>query len=164
VKALDLIKTLNYILENQTQFVCSNLSDEQARWRPETGSPAIGWTVGHIIVDHDLTANNRLCENELLYDDLMSFFGIGTDGEFPDQFTLKDLFEKFKILNGEIISCIKSKKDEWLNEMFDTSGFPPNWHNKNIGKGFLMHINHGLTHTGQIIEVKRMQGLGAWGF
>ena len=85
MKALDLIKTLNYILENQTRFVCSDLSDEQTRWLPETGSPSIGWSVGHIIIDHDLTANHRLCGNELLCDDLTSFFGIGTEGEFPDQ-------------------------------------------------------------------------------
>ena len=50
------------------------------------------------------------------------------------------------------------------DEMFDTEGFPPNWQGKNRGKGFAIAFNHGIVHTGQILEIKRMLGKGAWGF
>ncbi|UCE14075.1 MAG: DinB family protein, partial [Candidatus Heimdallarchaeota archaeon] len=134
------------------------------RWRPDIGSPAIGWIVGHILVDHDIVGLHRLCNKPLLFEDLIPTYGITTDGNFPEDHTLKDLFEKFKQLNSEIVSVLATKTEDWLDEKFDTSGFPPNWENKGIGKAFIMHFNHGITHTGQILEIRRMRGLDAWGF
>ncbi len=165
MKALYVIRTLCYALENQMRFVTKDLDDEDLRWRPEIGSPAIGWIVGHVLVNHDLIANNRFCGNPItLTEDYISTFGINTKGDFPELFTLEDLFSKFKLVNGEITKVLKAKTDEWLEESFDDSGFPPNWQNKNIGKAFILLFNHEFTHSGQILEVRRMRGRGAWGF
>ena len=162
---LNLLRTLCYTVENQTRFVCQDLTDDDARWRPtDTASPSIGWMVGHIIVLHDVMINHRICENSILFPDLYDHFGFATDGNFPDSFTLEGLFDKFKHLNQAIVQTILSKDKNWLDEMFDTEGFPPNWQGKNRGKGFALAINHGITHTGQILEIKRMLGKGAWGF
>lgn len=161
----NLLKTLCYTVENQTRFVCQDLNDENARWRPtNVNSSAIGWNVGHIIVLHDIMINQRICENPILFPDLVEHFGYGTDGNFPNSFTLKELFEKFKQLNSIIVKTILSKEESWFDEMFDTDGFPPNWQGKNRGKGFSLALNHGIAHTGQILEIKRMLGKGAWGF
>ena len=164
MKALNLIKNLCYALENQTRFVCRDLSIDDIRWRPDIGSPAIGWLVGHIIVDHDFVGNHRLCGNPLLFEELLESFYIGSTGDFPEPFTLEELMGKFKQVNGEIVKVLESKNESWLDETFDTSGFPQNWENKPIGKAFLMHFNHGIAHSGQVLEIRRMRGLDAWGF
>lgn len=163
--SLNLIKTLCYTVENQTKFVCRELTDDDARWRPtETQSPAIGWSVGHIIVLHDIMMNHRICENPILFPDFIDHFGFATEGNFPNSFSLMELFNNFKQLNGTIVETVLSKDQEWLNDLFNTDGFPPNWQGKNRAKGFALAINHGIAHTGQILEVKRMLGKGAWGF
>jgi uncharacterized damage-inducible protein DinB len=164
MKSLSLIKTLCYAVENQTRFACRDITEEDSRWRPKTKSPAIGWLVGHILCLHDLMASHRVCENPLLFDDLIGDFGFASAGNFPEENSLEDLFTKFKQLNSAIISVISAKDDDWLDEMFDTSGFPPNWQGKSRGKGFVLAFNHGIAHSGQIFEVKRMLGKGAWGF
>ena len=111
------------------------------------------------------TFSNTCCNNSLaLSDEYRTAFGMSTDGEFPDPFTMEDLFNKFKLVNGEIAKVLDSKTDDWLEESYDTTGFPPNWANKNIGKAFILHFNHQFTHSGQILEVRRMRGKGAWGF
>ncbi|MFX0052220.1 MAG: DinB family protein, partial [Candidatus Hermodarchaeota archaeon] len=127
-------------------------------------SPAIGWLVGHIICLHDIMASHRVCENPILFEDLNDDFGFGSTGNFPKKYNLEELFLKFKELNSAIVSVISTKDDDWLDEMFDTTGFPPNWQNKNRGKGFVLAVNHGIAHSGQIFEIKRMLGKGAWGF
>ncbi|MFX0015347.1 MAG: DinB family protein [Promethearchaeota archaeon] len=165
MEALYIIRTLCYALENQLHFVTKDLTIEDQRWRPEIGSPAIGWLVGHILINHDFIVNHRFCKNSLvLPEDYSMNFGMSSSGDFPEQFTLDDLFTKFKLINGEITKFIAEKTDDWLEESYDDSGFPPNWQNKNIGKGFILHFNHEFTHTGQILEVRRMRGRGAWGF
>ncbi|MFW9995867.1 MAG: DinB family protein [Candidatus Odinarchaeota archaeon] len=159
------VKNLCYALENQTKYVCRDLEPDDFRWRPDDiNSAAIGWTAGHILVNQDIIANHRLCGNPVMFDDLLADFGIASNGDFPDSYAIEDIFDKFKQVNGEIVSVLEAKDDSWLEEMFDTSGFPPNWEGKSIGKGFILNFNHGLTHTGQILEVKRMIGKGAWGF
>ena len=59
MKTTRFIKTLCYALENQMKFVTRDLDEEDLRWRPEIGSPAIGWIVGHVLVNHDFVANYR---------------------------------------------------------------------------------------------------------
>ncbi len=165
MNTLYFIKTLCYALENQMKFVTRDLDEEDLRWRPEIGSPAIGWIVGHILVNHDSIANHRFCGNSIaLSDEYMTAFWMNTEGSFPESFTLEDLFSKFKLVNGEIAKVLDSKTDDWLEESYDTTGFPPNWANKNIGKAFILHFNHEFTHSGQILEVRRMRGRDAWGF
>lgn len=159
------IKTFCYALENQMKFVTRDLDEEDVRWRPEIGSPAIGWTVGHVLANHDFVANHRFCNNSLvLSDEYRTAFGMSTEGDFSDPFTLEDLFNKFKLVNAEIAKVLDSKTDDWLEGSYDTTGFPPNWANKNIGKAFILHFNHQFTHSGQILEVRRMRGKDAWGF
>ncbi|MFX0122370.1 MAG: DinB family protein [Candidatus Hodarchaeota archaeon] len=165
MEAIYIIRTLCYALENQMRFVTNDLNDEDLRWRPDIGSPAIGWIVGHVLVGHDSIANHRFCGNSLvLSEEYNATFGMGSNGDFPEPFSLDDLFTKFKQVNGEITKVLSNKSAEWLEESFDDSGFPPNWQNKNIGKAFILHFNHEFTHAGQILEVRRMRGRGAWGF
>jgi len=147
------------------RFVTNDLTEEDLRWRPEIGTPAIGWLVGHVLVNHDLIANHRFCGNSLvLSEEYSENFGMGTNGDFLELFSLDMLLADFKQVNGEITKVLNSKTDEWLNGSFDDSGFPPNWQNKSIGKAFILHFNHEFTHAGQILEVRRMRGRGAWGF
>ena len=165
MEALYIIRTLCYALENQMHFVTNDLTDEDLRWRPEIGTPAIGWLVGHVLVGHDMIANHRFCGNSLILPEVYSEnFGMGTKGDFLKPFSLDMLLTDFKKVNGKITKALNSKTDDWLNESFDDSGFPPNWQNKSIGKAFILHFNHEFTHAGQILEVRRMRGRGAWGF
>ena len=165
MEALYIIRTLCYALENQMYFVTNDLTDEDLRWRPKIGTPAIGWLVGYVLVGHDMIANHRFCGNPLvLSEEYSENFGMGTNGDFLELFSLDDLLTNFKLVNGEITKVLNDKTDEWLEESFDDSGFPPNWQNKNIGKAFILHFNHEFTHAGQILEVRRMRGRGAWGF
>ncbi|UCG04517.1 MAG: DinB family protein [Candidatus Heimdallarchaeota archaeon] len=165
MEARYIIRTLCYALENQVRFVTNDLNDEDLRWRSDIGSPAIGWIVGHVLVGHDMIASHRFCGNAIiLSEEYSTNFGMGTNGDFPEPFTLDDLFIKFKQVNGKITKVLSDKNDKWLEEFYDDSGFPPNWQNKNIGKAFILHFNHQFTHTGQILEIRRMRGRGAWGF
>lgn len=165
MEALYIIRTFCYALENQIRFVTNDLDIEDLRWRPEVGSPAIGWIVGHVLINHDLIANHRFCGNPIaLPEDYSSIFGMGSKGDFPDPITLDDLLNNFKLVNGEITKVLNTKTDDWLEGSYDTTGFPPNWQNKNIGKAFILHFNHEFVHSGQILEIRRMRGRGAWGF
>lgn len=164
MEPIKLIQTLCYAVENQTRFSCRDITEEDAQWRPDVGTPAIGWLVGHILVLHDIMVNHRICENPIMFEDMLKPFGFGSEGNFPVQYSLEDFFERFKRLNSGIINVIKEKDEKWLDEIFDAAGFPPNWQGKNRGKGFILAFNHGIAHTGQILEVKRMLGKGAWGF
>lgn len=152
------------MVENQTRWVCQNVTDDDARWRPENSTaPAIGWIVGHILVWHDLAFNHRFCGNATITDDLTAVFGFGTPGDFPHPHTLKSLFDSFGKINSQIAKTLESRDEAWLNAQFDYTGFPQHWHGKSIGKGFVIGLNHSFTHTGQIIEIKRQMGKVAWG-
>ncbi|MFW9780476.1 MAG: DinB family protein [Candidatus Heimdallarchaeota archaeon] len=162
--SLYLLKYLCYMVENQTRWVCQNVTDDDARWRPENSTaPAIGWLVGHILVWHDLAFNHRFCGNEMITEELTAFFGWGTPGDFPLPYNLESLFGQFKLINAKIAETLDSKNQNWLDKQFDYTGFPQHWHGKSIGKGFLIGVNHSLAHTGQILEIKRQMGKGAWG-
>lgn len=163
--SLSLLKYLCFGVENQTKWVCQGLTDDDARWRPEDkASPAIGWIVGHILIFHDFAFNHRFCGNEMVTEDMTAVFGFGTTGDFPAPHTLKSLFNQLKEINSRIVETLQSKDQDWLNETFDYTGFPPHWHGKSIGKGFAIGVNHSFTHMGQILEIKRQLGKGAWGF
>ncbi len=162
--AIEVIKTFSYALENQINFVCRDLNDSDIRTRVSSGAPAIGWIIGHILVNHDLILNQRICENPLLYEELWEDFGMSTDGNFSDKHTFQEIMSSFKQLNSVIVSTLKTKDKNWLEELPNVSEFPPHWQGKNRMKVFVLHCNHAFTHTGQILEIKRLIGKGAWGF
>lgn len=165
MEALYIIKTLCYALENQMRFVTRDLDKEDLRWRPEIGSPAIGWTVGHVLLNHDFVASHRFCGNPIsLSDEYATAFGMNSMGDFPEAFTLEDLFNQFKLVNGKIVTKLEAVTANWLEESYNTTDFPPNWANKNIGKAFILHFNHEFTHAGQVMEVRRLRGRDVWGF
>ncbi|WP_455141344.1 DinB family protein [Candidatus Hodarchaeum mangrovi] len=160
----DVIKTFNYALENQIRFIIKDLSVEDFSWRPENSAPSIGWTIGHILVNHDFTINHRVCGNQIAFSNLIPVFGFNTEGDLPKDQTIDQLLEKLKILNVTITKVILLKENEWFEQIANTEGFPPNWQGKNIMKVFVLHFNHCFTHCGQILEIKRQLGKGAWGF
>lgn len=164
MSALELMKTFSYALENQIHFVCRGLDGKDMKWRSDSGAPSIGWIIGHVLVNHDLTVNHKICENSLLFEDIWEDFGMGGTGDFPVKFSYDDLMTRFKQLNSEIVNTLKSKENDWLTEIPDVSEFPPNWQGKNRMKVFVLHCNHSFTHIGQILEIKRQLGKGAWGF
>ncbi|MHA1330953.1 MAG: DinB family protein, partial [Candidatus Hodarchaeales archaeon] len=133
-------------------------------WRPENGAPSIGWTIGHILVNHDYIINHRVLGNPVKYEELSEVFGFGSKGDFPDDYNIEEILEKFKSLNQVVIKAIMSKEESWFEQKANAEGFPPNWQGKNNMKIFVLHFNHCFTHCGQILEVKRMMGKGAWGF
>ncbi len=164
MSALEIMKTFSYALENQIQFVCRGLDEEDMKWRSDSGAPSIGWIIGHVLVNHDLTANHKICENPLLYEDIWEDFGMGGTGDFLDKYSYDDLMTRFKQVNSQIVGTLKSKESDWFVEIPDVSEFPPNWQGKNRMKVFVLHCNHCFTHIGQILEIKRQLGKGAWGF
>ena len=99
-----------------------------------------------------------------LPEDYYSEFGMSTEGNFPSSFELKGVLVNFKKVNGVIITDLMQKPDNWLEEFPNDDYFPPHWKNKNHMKVFVLHFNHVFTHSGQILEIKRMIGKGAWGF
>jgi hypothetical protein len=164
MEAEKLIKNLCSTLEYRIGFVCSDIDNEDARWRPENvKSPAIGWSVGHIVVCHDIIANNRICRNSTLFEDELSDFKMSTSGNFPEPFTLEELLDKLTQINGEIIKAAETKTDSWLDGILD-DGFPSKWNGKSIREGLILIFSHGFMHAGQILEVKRLLGKGAWGY
>ncbi|MHA1214781.1 MAG: DinB family protein [Candidatus Hodarchaeales archaeon] len=164
MKVKDVIKTLNYALENQMKFIIQGLEKNDFVWRPENGAPSIGWTIGHILVNHDYIINHRVLGNPVKYEELSEVFGFGSKGDFPDDYNIEEILEKFKSLNQVVIKAIMSKEESWFEQKANAEGFPPNWQGKNNMKIFVLHFNHCFTHCGQILEVKRMMGKGAWGF
>jgi hypothetical protein len=166
MKSLNIIRTFCYALENQMKFVTKDLSDEDLRWRSsEYSSPAPGWIVGHVLVSHEQIVNQLFLGNDpILPEEYYSVFGMTTDGNFPDSFKLKDIFENFSKVNSRIVTDLMQKPDSWLEEFPNDEYFPPHWKNKNHMKVFVLHFNHVFTHSGQILEIKRMVGKGAWGF
>jgi len=168
MQALDVIRTFCFALENQLKFVTKDLTSEDLRWRSNKYSPAApaaGWTVGHVLVFQEQVVNQIIFKgSELLPTDYYSTFSFKSDGEFPESFDISEVFTHFKNVTGKIVENLSSKNDEWLEEFPDDSVFPPNWQNKNHMKVFVLHFNHCFTHSGQILEIKRLLGKGAWGF
>lgn len=165
MQALDVIRTFCFAIENQLKFVTKDLTVENLRWRSDKNSPAAGWMVGHVLTTHEQIVHQLLFKaSELLPDDYYSTFGLNTDGEFPEPFKIDDVFDQFKRVTGAIVEKLMAKTDDWLDEFPDDSLFPPNWKNKNHMKVLVLHFNHCLAHSGQILEIKRLQDKGAWGF
>ena len=166
MRSLDIIRTFCYALENQMKFVTKDLSAEDLRWRSSKYSaPASGWIVGHVLVSHEMIVNQLFLGNDpALPDEYYSTFGMNTAGDFPDSFELKEVFENFAKTNSNIVTDLMQKPDNWLEELPNDEYFPPHWKNKNHMKVFVLHFNHVFTHSGQILEIKRMLGKGAWGF
>ncbi|MFW9915694.1 MAG: DinB family protein [Candidatus Thorarchaeota archaeon] len=166
MKAFDFIKLQSYALENQCRYFCRELSAEDFQWKPETGSPAIGWILGHIILSHDMTPNKQLLGNEpILSDDFRRDFGFKSSGNFPDSYNPEEMFSKFQIINQQIITSLSTKTEDWLSEIPEESDtFPPQLQNKSFLKLFVFHFSHVFAHTGQILEIRRMRGKDAWGF
>ena len=121
--------------------------------------------VGHVLTNHEQVVNQILFkEPELLPSEYYSTFGFNSEGDFPESIKIDEVFSQFKIVNGKVVEKLMKKSDEWLEEFPDDSFFPPNWKNKNHTKVFALHFNHCFTHSGQILEIKRLIGKGAWGF
>jgi hypothetical protein len=166
----DVIKTFNYAVENQIKFIIQGLEPEDFSWRPETGTPSIppsiGWIIGHIAVFQDSVILNRVCKQDVRYETINKDFGFQTSGDFPSTYTHEKILEIQSNLTSDIANFIMRQSKEWF-EITDpemTEGFPPNWQGKNIMKIFVLHFNHCFTHCGQMLEIKRMLGKGAWGF
>ena len=87
-----------------------------------------------------------------------------TKQERESQFSLEDLFTQFKLINSKVVEELMAKDDTWLEEFPDDSLLPPHWKNRNHMKVLVLHFNHVFTHSGQILEIKRERGKGAWGF
>ncbi|MFX0116418.1 MAG: DinB family protein [Candidatus Hodarchaeota archaeon] len=166
MRAFDLIKLQCYALENHCRFSCRELSLEDFAWRPASGSPAIGWNLGHILLSHDYTVNYRFLDNALiLSDDYQSNFGFQSAGEFPGSYDPNVMLDKFKKINEKILASLSTKEDVWLLENApESEKFPPHMRGKPYAKCFVMHFSHVFTHIGQILEIRRILGKGGWGF
>ena len=166
MRALTVIRSFCFALENQMKFVTKDLTTEDLRWRSKNDpAPAAGWIVGHVLVSHDQIVHQLLLgKQSLLPEDYYTTFGFSTEGEFPPQFSLGDLFNKFKLVTGNIVEGLMSNNDDWLEEFPDDSLLPPHWKNRNHMKVLVLHFNHVFTHSGQILEIKRAREKGAWGF
>ena len=165
MQALDVIRTFCFALENQMKFVTKDLTSENLRWRSDKNSPAAGWMVGHVLVSIEQIVNQIILKgSELLPGDYYSTFGFFSEGEFPEPFEINEVFNQFKRVNGIIVDELMTKTDDWLEEFPDDSVFPPNWKGKNHMKVLVLHFNHCFTHSGQILEIKRLLDKGAWGF
>jgi hypothetical protein len=148
------------------KFVTKDLTPEDLRWRVNSEStPAAGWIVGHVLVSHEQIVNQLLLENQpLLPDEFYTAFGFSTEGEFPPQFALSDVFSQFKLVTGKVVEELMANSEDWLEEFPDDSLLPPHWKNRNHMKVLVLHFNHVFTHSGQILELKRAREKGAWGF
>ncbi|MHA1940267.1 MAG: hypothetical protein ACW99F_17295 [Candidatus Hodarchaeales archaeon] len=148
------------------KFVTEDLSDEDLRWRSsDYSSPAPGWIVGHVLVTHEQIVNQLFLGNDsILPDKFYTVFGMNTEGNFPSSFDREELFQNYQKVNKNIVTDLMQKSDSWLEEFPNDEYFPPHWKNKNHMKVFVLHFNHVFAHSGQILELKRMVGKGAWGF
>ncbi len=163
---MSVIRSFCFALENQMKFVTKDMNHEDLRWRGDPNSaPAAGWIVGHVLVSHEQIINQLILEKQpLLPEAYYTAFGFSTEGEFPPQFSLEEVFLKFKLVTGKIVNELMVNDDTWLEEFPDDSLLPPHWKNRNHMKVLVLHFNHVFTHSGQILEIKRAREKGAWGF
>lgn len=166
MRAITVIRTFCFALENQMKFVTEELTPEDLRWRSDKNpAPAAGWIVGHVLVSHEQFVNQLLLgKPSLLPDDFYTLFGFSSEGEFPNQYSLEDLFTQFKLVTGQVVEELMAKDEMWLEKFPDDSLLPPHWKNRNHMKVLVLHFNHVFTHSGQILEIKRAREKGAWGF
>jgi hypothetical protein len=162
LRALDLIKLQCYALENQCRFVCRDLRVEDFKWRSNSGSPSIGWQLGHILLAHD--RNLFIGNQPVLPEDYKDFFGFKSSGNFPDSCDPNLLLDKLKEINGQILTALSPKDDAWLSEKAADEKLPPHLRGKAHSKCFVSHFSHCFTHAGQILELRRMLGKEGWGF
>lgn len=165
---MTVIRSFCFALENQIKFVTKDMTHEDLSWRREDNSPqapAAGWIVGHVLVSHEQIVNQLFLRNDpLLPEEFYNTFGFATEGGFPKEYSLNDLFENFEQVTGKIVEELMTKDENWLEEFPDDSMLPPHWKNRNHMKVFVLHFNHVFTHAGQILEIKRAREKGAWGF
>ncbi|MFQ5979638.1 MAG: DinB family protein [Candidatus Heimdallarchaeota archaeon] len=114
MRALDLIKLQCYALENQCRFICRDLRAEDFAWRPSSGSPSIGWHLGHIVLAHD--RNLFIGNQQVLPEDYKEFFGFKSSGDFPDSCDPNLLLDKLKEINEQILTALSTRDDAWLSE------------------------------------------------
>ncbi|MFW9930288.1 MAG: hypothetical protein ACFFD1_12910 [Candidatus Thorarchaeota archaeon] len=164
--SFDIIKNLCYAIENQVHFVCQHLEEDNYSWRSVHKTPAIGWIIGHILSSHDYIINYSLLGNSPYFsNEFFLSFTTGSTGEFPKEYNSENMFTMFSEVNKLIVNDLKTKNDDWYYKYpIHTEKFAPNWLNKNNIKVLILHFNHGFTHCGQILEIKRLMGKEAWGF
>ncbi|MFX0123399.1 MAG: DinB family protein [Candidatus Hodarchaeota archaeon] len=163
---LIMTKYLAYALENQCRQYCSDLTIENVRWRSDQNSPAIGWILGHIVCVHDYIINHLLLDHETFTtEEFREEFGISSSGNFPENYTIPSLLDLLKTVNTQIVETISSQSNEWLETIPPTTeNLPTHMTNKNYLKVFISHFSHLFIHIGQILEIRRMQNKGAWGY
>lgn len=163
MRALDLVKLQCYALENQCRFTCRDLSLDNFKGRPNSGSPSIGWHLGHILLAHD--RNLFIGNSSVLPENYKGIFGYKSPGDFPDSCDPSFLLDKLKEINEQISTALSAKDDAWLSEKAaDNEKYPPHMRGKAYAKCFVMHFSHCFTHAGQILELRRMLGKESWGF
>lgn len=133
--------------------------------RLENNTPSIGWMLGHILISHDFIINHSLLGNEfVLPKEHLKNYNTGSSGNLTEGYNPLEMMTDFKKINKIIVSDLLKKSDSWLEEFpQSTKGFPSHWQNKNNMKIFVFHINHALSHIGQILEIKRKLGKRVWG-
>ena len=161
-----MVKYLSYALENQCRNYCFDLTPDDVKWRSDLGSPAIGWILGHIVCIHDHIINHLLLDQEVVTtEEFRTAFGIGSPGDFPENYTIPLLLDYLKEINTKIVETIRNQSNDWLKTIPQTTGnLPLHLANKNYLKVFTSHFSHLFTHIGQILEIRRLRKKGAWGF
>ncbi len=164
MKTVEFIKLQCYSLENYCQFVCRDLTKEDFVWRSESGSPGIGWLLGHVIGSHDFLANHLFLENPpILSKEISSLFNIKTVANFPNDLDSQVLFDQLKKINKEVVSTLSQKSDDFFDQIpTNQDRFPSVMKQKNYAKLFIFHFTHAFSHMGQILEIRRMLGKEVW--
>ncbi len=169
MRAMSVIRSFCFALENQMKFVTKDMTHEDLSWRDKNvdiPAPAAGWIVGHVLYSHEqMVYQFLLGKEQILPEEYFTLFGFATEGEFTSQITIDDVFKTFQLVTGKIVNELMAKDDTWLDEFPDDSPLlPPHWKNRNHMKVLVLHFNHVFTHAGQILEIKRARDKGAWGF
>ena len=163
--AIKLLKNFLYSIENQLTFALEDLDEQDYYTRVVDKTPAIGWMLGHILITHDFVVNRSLLGNQqYLPKEVTRAYSTGSSGEVVGDYKPTHMLTDLKTINKIVIEQLVKKNDEWLEEMpLSTKGFPNHWQNKNNMKILVFHINHALSHTGEILEIKRRLGKRVWG-
>ena len=163
--AIKLIKNFFYSIENQLTFALEDLDKNDYYTRVDDKTPAIGWMLGHILISHDFIVNRSLLGNQqYLSKEITRTYSTGSSGDVVGDYKATQMLQDLKTINKIIVEQLATKNDEWLEEMpLSTKGFPSHWLNKNNMKVLVFHINHVLSHIGEILEIKRRKGKRVWG-
>jgi uncharacterized damage-inducible protein DinB len=139
--------------------VTKGLSKDDLTYQNEKNSPAIGWTIGHLVGgQHAFLRMIFLGEPPSQLHEYEAF-NTGTDSTYANVPSFNEILSFYKSELLEFRKFIENLSDNDLNSPTPyRDKVPPPFQDAPLSDILGIYLAHAFTHIGQVIEIRRLLG------